>query len=622
MISREHLVKSLPVIGFFRGVNGAFGLLTRKEKIHAVFLVLSMNVNALLGLVGLAGILPFVHLMLEPDPLAGQGVLARTLRACSFTSTEQALYAVGSVLIGLILVKNVFAYIHSYFQNLFSSRAEIRLATDLLARVVNAPYIWIIARNTSIIRDVVVGQSIEWSRGLIRSGLQLINDLLFLLAALVFLVITSPLAGLLICGFSLVLAMGLTKLAHPRINFYGERKRRAIRVAGVIATEAIAGGRDVRLSAAGEPFIRAFGQRMQEYSLSDAAARQWQLLPRAGIEVIGFSVLVGGALLALWNDMPRAEIAALLTVYAVIAVRAIPVISQAVASISAITSSLPAMSEVQNLIRELPALQSVPHTSGNSGRFANWRRLHLSDVTFKFPGAGRAVLGAIDISFERGRSYGIVGKSGAGKSTLVDVITGLLPPSEGEILIDGRQLDRAHAAGWIEDIACVSQSPFMLDGTLQENIEFGKVHDFNGNQRLESAIEAAGLAEFVRTLPEGLATPLGERGVRLSGGQRQRVAIARGLYRGAQLLVLDEATSALDSLTERDVTEAIEALKGRITLLVVAHRISTVSRLDEIILIENGQVAGHGPHRDLLAASALYRNLVEAQAVESAETVH
>lgn len=621
MISRQHLAIPLPTSGFLRGLIGAFKLLNRKERVQAVFLVLSMNINALLGLVGLAGILPFVHLMLEPEPLAGQSTFAHALRSLGFTDIDYAIFAAGLVLIGLILAKNIFAFAHGYVQNRYCARAERRMATELLARVVHAPYLWLVSRNASIVRDTVIGHSIEWSRGVIRASLQLINELLFLVVALVFLVVASPFTGLLIGGSAALIAAAIARFAHPRINYYAERKRRAIRIAGVVATEAIAGGRDVRLSAAGGEFVAAFEKSIYDYTTGDADGRQWQLLPRLGVEVVGFSVLVGVALVALWSGMPRAEIASLLAIYAVVAIRAIPVVSQVASSVSAITSALPAVAEVQDLINDLPELP--PPAEAGAQAIGAWRQFSFEHVAFTYPNGARPALGPLSLTIECGNSYGIVGKSGVGKSTLVDLLTGLLPPTEGRILLDGEVLDPGGLRGWIDNIACVSQTPFLLDGTLQENIEFGKVVGDDRAERLQQAVAAAGLTDMVRQLPDGLSTGLGDRGVRLSGGQRQRVAIARALYRGARLLILDEATSALDSLTEREVTQAIESLKGRMTLLVVAHRISTVRRLDELIVLDAGKIVGRGRHEKLLGTSDLYRSLVEAQSLSPVtEPVH
>jgi ABC-type multidrug transport system fused ATPase/permease subunit len=619
MIARDHLITSLRSTGFLREILSAFALLTPKEKRQAALLILSMNVNAALGLVGLAGILPFIHLLMDAAPLVGDGLFARTMRSLGLTDTGQAIYAAGGFLIALAVLKNAFQLIHFSFQNRFCARAESRLATDLLTRVVRAPYAWLVNRNSSILRDVVVGQSIEWSRGIIRAGLQLINESLFLLAALALLIVASPLAGLVICGSAILLAVALVMISHPRIASLTERKRRAIRLAGVTASEAIAGGRDVRLSAAGPVFIASFSKDIQDYSMADAAGRQWQLMPRLGIEIIGFVVLVGVALGALSSGMPRAEVAALLTFYAVVAVRAIPIISQVVISVSALSGALPVATEIRSLLSELPATEddTLPLAPGE---IPAWRRLRLDDVRFNYTGIERSALGPLSLIFECGRSYGIVGKSGAGKSTLVDLVAGLLPPTGGHTFLDGKPLEGPLATAWVSGIAFVAQTPFLLDATLADNVEFGHQRSANYRQRLEHAIEAAGLADTVRGLPEGILTRLGERGVRLSGGQRQRVAIARALYRDARVLILDEATSALDSLTEREITDAIEALKGQITLIVVAHRISTVVRLDEVIVLDCGRAVASGTHGKLLQASSLYRRLVEAQAVSDTQT--
>lgn len=614
MISRGHLTNELPVLGLLPGIRAAFKLLKGQERVRAACLIASMNVNALLGLVGLAGLLPFVHLMLDPQPLAGEGFMARTLRTLGFVNANTAIYATGLAVIGLIILKNSFALVHNFLQNRFCAQAERRMASELLAGVVHAPYIWTIGRNPTVLRDVVIGQSIEWSRGVVRATLQLANELLFLCVAFAFLIAASPFAGVLIGGLALLLGATLTRVAQKPIKAHAERKRQSMRIAGVIASEAIAGARDVRASGAGDGFVKSFDDRMAAYTESDSRARHWQFIPRLGVEIIGFSVLVGIALAALWSGMPRAEIAGLLAVYALVAVRAIPIVSQAAVSISTISSSLVAVREVETLLQELPSVSERRRTAAAAP--IAWKRINFEAVSFTYPKGERPAVGSLNLTIESGRSYGIVGRSGAGKSTLVDLISGLLPPTGGRILFDGLPLDQSHLDRWVEEVACVSQTPFLLDGSLRDNIEFGRVAVVDREARLQRAIEAAGLREFIAGLPHGLATGVGDRGVQLSGGQRQRVAIARALYRGARLLVLDEATSALDSLTELEVTEAIEGLKGQMTLVVVAHRLSTVVRLDELILLDAGHLVAQGPHQVLVGTNNLYRSLVQAQSLD------
>lgn len=616
MSDRNRLIGKVQQRGLLRGIADAFGLLTPAEKLRAGLLVLSMNLNAALGLVGLAGVLPFVQLMLAEAPLAGDGFLARSLRFLGLTDVNTALLVVGIGLVGLILAKNVYALVHSGLQNRFCAGAEARLATDLLNRVTRAPYALLVTRNSSIIRDVVVGQSIEWSRGVIRPALQAANDLLFLVVVFGLLIYSSPMAGMLVTLSAGVLAGLLLLISRPRIAFHAERKRRAIRLAGVTASEAIAGGRDVRISGAGPMMVAAFARDMGEYSAGDASGRQWQQVPRLGIEVIGFGTLVGIALGALWSGTPRVEVAGLLALYAVVAVRAIPIVSQLVMGITALAGSLPSVAEVRALIADLPPVEA----EGTPAPLGNWSRLELERARFAYEGAEAPAIGPLDLTIGRGRSIGIVGASGAGKSTLVDLIVGLLPPQGGQMLLDGQSLEADLLARWRGRIAYVAQTPFLIDASLRDNISFGMAARPDDAARMDEVIAAAGLVDVVANLPEGLDTPLGERGIRLSGGQRQRVAIARALFRDADLIVMDEATSALDSLTEREITEELDRLKGRLTLIVVAHRLSTVVRLDEIIVLDKGRISASGAHAQLMAESPAYRRLVEAQALPGEQT--
>lgn len=610
MSDRSRLFGRVQQRGLVRGVVDGFSLLTRKEKFRAVLLVLSMNINAALGLIGLAGVLPFIQLMLKDDPLGGEGILARSLRSLGFSDINTALLAVGIALIGLILAKNIYTLIHFGVQNRFCAKAEARLATELLDRVTRVPYVLLVTRNSSIIRDVVVGQSIEWSRGVIRPALQATNDLLFLLAIFGLLIYSSPVAGTVVTITAGIFATLLMLLSRPRIAHHAERKRRAIRLAGVTAAEAIVGARDVRISGAGPLMVASFADDMSRYSTSDATGRQWQQVPRLGVEVIGFAALVGIALGALWSGTPRAEVAGLLALYAVGAVRAIPIISQLVVGLAALAGSLPAVAEVRALIEDLPPI--LDH--GPLESLGDWSTLELRGVRFTYNGSDEPAVGPLDMTIERGRSIGVVGTSGAGKSTLVDLIVGLLPPQDGDIRLDNRPLDAKAMANWRQHIAYVTQVPFLIDASLRENISFGLTGPVD-ETRMAEAIAAAGLTEVTAGLPEGENTPLGERGVRLSGGQRQRVAIARALYRQADLVVMDEATSALDSLTEREITEELDRLKGRLTLIVVAHRLSTVVRLDEIIVLEKGMIIARGSHDQLMTGSPNYRRFVEAQAL-------
>jgi ABC-type multidrug transport system fused ATPase/permease subunit len=214
----------------------------------------------------------------------------------------------------------------------------------------------------------------------------------------------------------------------------------------------------------------------------------------------------------------------------------------------------------------------------------------------------------VSVALQPGRTYGCVGRSGAGKSTFIDVLTGLLEPTEGALVVDNRRLDAEARRAWRKRFAYVAQRPFLLDASLKDNIIFeGAIPD---PARLQRVIALARLEQVVARLPGGVDAPLGEQGAFLSGGERQRVAIARALYRGAELIILDEATSSLDVLVEHEIAETLASLRGKVTLIIVSHRLALVQDADEIWIFEDGRMTGKGPHGDLMRSSDLYRRMV------------
>jgi len=241
----------------------------------------------------------------------------------------------------------------------------------------------------------------------------------------------------------------------------------------------------------------------------------------------------------------------------------------------------------------------------------------FENVSYAYaPGSPPAVTG-VDMTIQRGQSVGIIGPTGAGKSTLLDLLLGLIVPTDGRVLVDGRDISQITRA-WQRQIGYVSQTPYLLDDSLWRNVAFGLPDDAVDEERLRLAVSAAQLDEVVEILPQGLDTTVGDRGARLSGGQRQRVAIARALYRNPAVLVLDEATAALDVETEREVTRAIESLHGTRTVIVVAHRLSTVRNCDRIIVLRDGRIAALGSYVELLTKDEDFRRLVSGSQADHA----
>ena len=613
VLKRGNIADREDAVGFLRGIAAAFSYLTPVERRWTWVLLASTTTNAVLGFVGIASVLPFFKIMVEPDPLASNGMLGTVLAAIGVTSAFQAIVVAGALLVGMIGLKNCYAILHVRIVNRFCSRVESRVATDTLTRIVYAPFSWYIRQNAAILRDVVTIHVVEWSRGVIRPTLYLVNNGLMLLTVLALVIPFTPWPALLIGAFVLSIGLGFVALVRPKVTLSSNRKKRSGLLAGVAAAEAISGGRDVRMSRAGRVLIEEFHREYSVYAYSDADSRQWQLIPRLGIEVVGVAAIVAMALGALASGISRTEAATILALYAVVAIRLMPIIGEVSSSISAIQSSLPQLTYLRSLHEDLPA----PDTHVvKKDRVGKWREVTFKGVSYRYANSDQLALENIDILFKRGCSYGLIGASGAGKSTVADIVAGLLVPTSGTLAIDGVDVvDTESRTAWRSRISYVAQHPVIFDATFADNILLGEPPSADREQRLAAAISSAGLTSVVNSLEKNQDTQIGDRGTRLSGGQRQRVAIARAAFQRAELLILDEATSALDSLTEREIGEAIEALKGQVTVIAIAHRLSTVMHCDEIILLDHGHIVARGSHDELMSRSDEYRRFVEAQSM-------
>lgn len=616
MLSRKGVAPIVVKLSFVDGVLASAKLLTRRERVAGAVLAVSMVLNGLLGLVGIALLVPFVGLLLEQDPLGRRGLMSRGFAMIGVTDVKYAIIYAGIALIVMTVLKNIYSLGHNWLVNKFSSHLEIRVAANLLERIIAAPYVWLVQHNPSMLRDVVIGHVVEWSRGVVRVGLQLVTELVFLALAISFLVVASPLAGFIVSSISVGLAILLVQMTRVRIVRAAEKKRALSRLINVTSAEAISGGRDVRMAGAGRFFAKLFRQEFAGYSQADVVGKNWQAVPRSGLEIVGLGAIVGAALIGLMAGYDREEIGGLLTLYAVVAIRAIPSIGQITSLFSALRSAIPSVSEIVGLDRELP---KVPGLDEQKPLKPDWQRVILADVSVRYESAATPTLENIDLTIERSRNYAIVGSSGAGKSTLVDVIAGLILPSHGEIRVDDIKLTPKKAASWRRQVAYVAQSPFLLDANIADNIVFGIDDGRYDPVRLAAAIRSAGLQELVDSLPGGHASEVGDRGLRLSGGQRQRIAIARAIYRDADILVLDEATSALDALTEREIQESLSLLSGKTTVLMIAHRFSSVVGCDQILFLQDGRIVARGTHKELYESHPAYREMANAQAFSAVE---
>lgn len=469
------------------------------------------------------------------------------------------------------------------------------LATEVYDRTLHQPYTYHVAQNSS--RTIAGIDKVQFVLGNVllptMMGVTAAVVSVFILAGLIAI---DPTTSILICLCFVLLYAAVSAATRRRLYRNAETIAETLQSRVQTLQEGLGGIRDVLLDHSQAVFLAKFGRLDQRFRTAQAVNQFIGAAPRYVVEAGGVMLI---ALLALYvSGRPGGVVAALpmLGALALGAQRLLPLVQQVYFSWSQIYGNRKALDDVARLL-ELPRPPAPP--AAPAPVFAD--RIELDRVTYRYPTGAAPALQEVSLTIPRGMRIGLVGKSGGGKSTLADLLMGLLDPSEGTLSIDGQTLDQAGKPAWQAQIAHVPQAIFLADSSIAANIAFGRDPKTIDMNRVRAAAEGAELLDFVDSLPDGFASAVGERGIRLSGGQRQRIGIARALYKGASVLVFDEATSALDDETEASVMAAIDRLSRSLTIIAIAHRVSTLRTCDLIVRIEGGRIVAVGPYHEIIA---------------------
>lgn len=610
-VDRSHLLAQQRTGGIRSAFLLALRLLDRRDRIPLIIVAVLTFANAFVGVLGLSSVLPFIYLMVSPTPLEGDNYIAEGLRFLGFTDEWTAFVWAGVALVTLILAKAVLALAHIRLVERFCMGLEVRMATRLLSRLTIVPFVWIVGRNGTVLREIALSRTSEWARGAVRMVLQIASDGLFLVIGVAAIVVINPVAGSIVILSGGIMGFVLLLVSRAPLVRLAEQKRIFARRALLAATEAIMGGRDVRTYRVGGLLAQAFQYDQSRFADAEVSGKLMQAVPRQGMEVIGAAILVVVSLTLLVLEPNKDAAAATLIACGVIAIRCMPLIGQLVNSVATLTASSPSVQELASFAKELSDLMPRNAKPGQAD-FSNWQECSVDRVRFEYPGRDVPAVKSVAFVIGRGERIALVGSSGSGKSTLLDMLVALLTPSSGTIRIDGKQLTEQFAADWQDQIAYVTQTPFLLDGTLMDNVILAQERSQETELACRKAMVRAGLGPLLQELPDGLLTRAGDLGTKLSGGQRQRVAIARAIYRKASILVFDEATSALDPQTEHEVVNSIFEFGRDVTLIFAAHRMSIAKRCDRIAVMHAGELVDIGSHEDLVKRCPAYQVLIRS----------
>jgi ATP-binding cassette, subfamily B, bacterial PglK len=587
-------------------------LLTTRERRRFYMLLGLVMLMGVAQMVGVASILPFLAVLAQPETVATNSWLAGVNASLGFTEPRSFLIFLGGAVFVILVLTSLLKAVTQYAIFRFATMRGYSMSRRLLAGYLARPYTWFLNRHSAdlganILTDVnkVIGQALLPAMKLLSQG----AVVLFLVALLI---AVNPLAaavlGLLLGGsYALIYAA-----VRNRLAWVGARRHLANKERFQISGDAMAGIKDVKLLGLEPSYVHRFGRAARQIAEADALNAVVGEVPRYVLEAVAFGGLLLFVLFLLaTGNGTLGEIVPVLGVYAFSALRLFPALQQVYLSFAALRFSRPTLDKLHEDMTEIGLAEPEAMAPGPRRKLHLAGRLELADVHYSYPGAERPALAGVDMAIPARSSVGIVGGTGAGKTTVVDVILGLLRPGQGALMVDGTPVEGRDLRAWQNSIGYVPQQIFLTDDTVRANIAFGLDPREVDQAAVERAARVAELHDFVtRELPDGYDTEVGERGVRLSGGQRQRIGIARALYHDPDVLILDEATSALDNLTERAVMDAVANLGRAKTLIMIAHRLSTVRNCDIIFMMEQGRVVAEGSYDELFARNRSFQAMV------------
>ena len=598
-----------PTQKFPKLLQRAWGHLSKRRQRQYYALLGLILLSAFMEVVSLGAVLPFLAVLTAPERIFAYPLVANTAQAWGIISADGLVlpltiaFAASALVAGAL---RLFLLLASMRLGLASGSD---LSIELYRRTLYQPYQVHLARNSSEVIASISQKVDAVAYGLLQPVLTLISSLVLLAAITTVLIVIDPMtASAAALGFGMSYAL-IALVARTRLNLNGARIAKEQTQMLKALQEGLGGIRDVLLDGAQPMYCEIYRQADRPLRRAQGDSQFINASPRHAMEALGI-VMIAALAYVLSQHGPGGMAAAwpVLGTLALGAQRLLPALQQSYSAWASIVGSQAAIAETLVLLDQpLPAEANqpapVPLVFKDTIRF--------NKVRFRYSQGTPWVLDELDLTIHKGTRVGFVGSTGSGKSTTLDLLMGLLLPTEGTLLVDGQPVDGSHLRAWQRTIAHVPQSIYLADTTLAENIAFGVPRADIDIERVRQAAREAQIADFIESRPESYEAFVGERGIRLSGGQRQRIGIARALYKRASVLVFDEATSALDNTTERSVMDAIDRLDRDLTIVLIAHRLTTVRHCDVIIELDKGRVAAQGTYDELLTRSLSFQKMTQ-----------
>ncbi|MDD6811876.1 MAG: ABC transporter ATP-binding protein [Lachnospiraceae bacterium] len=570
-------------------------LLDRKQKQKMVLLIFIMLIGAVLETLGVSMILPVMNVVLEENAVEKHVYLQVICRIFSIDNTRDLMILVMSALVLIFAVKNIFLFFQQKIQLRFVYTNQFATSRRMMINFMERPYEYYLNADTAVIQRSITSD-VNNMYGLILALLQLTSECIVFVCLAAVSLVSDVWMSITVTLLLIVVLLVIKCILKPIMKKAGEDNQEYYSGLYKWIDQSVMGIKEIKIACKENYFINEYAKCGEGYVNAVQRYNLFNATPRLLIETVAIAGMILYMMLQLLNGVRVADIMPQITLLALVAMRLIPCANRINNYLTSISYFEPFFMGVSDNLQDEIRDENIDYDAETYRQKIDVQKLEIKDkielkhITYKYPNTDVLILDDADMEIPIGKSVGIVGTSGSGKTTIVNILLGLLRLQSGEILADGVEV-REHYKEWLKNIGYIPQTIFMIDSTIRRNVAFGYADEDIDDAKVWQALKEAQLDEFVRGLPDGLDTSIGERGIRLSGGQRQRIGIARALFEDPEVLVLDEATSALDNDTEAAIMESINRLHGKKTLIIIAHRLQTIEKCDMVYRIENGKAA-------------------------------
>lgn len=593
-------------------VNG-WRLLEPRERRLLLMLAALIVCAGFTEIFALSSVSMLVPILIAPATVNKYGPLQAVIAWLGYADPRAAFPAVAAGASFLVALSLAFSYWTFIASLRFGNSVARRLSDENFDGCLYAPYVWHLGHSATTLAQRCFNDPEKIGKGFYPAALEQAYSLVLLLVGIVFLVLSSPWHNLISIAVIGLIGAAIVVVLKPRISVSANAARTNTLEISRLSVEALSAVKDLQVKMSQPIFRAGFFDLFGKVNAALEHVAALQRISHTVLTGIGQIGIIAIAVIMLAANTSPDEIATHLALLLLVLSRIVPALSRAVASLNSFATMRPYLNGVTQLRSELQQISGPrPDLDRRSDVPADWQMIDFADVGYCYPGSNRPALRDIRIELRRGGCYGLVGPSGSGKTTLSDILLGLLEATSGQLRVDGHDLNTFSHASWLRRIGYVPQAPYILKDTLRRNVAMGRRDDEIDDKKVLDALEQAGLNDLMASLEHGLDTDMGDRGSRLSGGQKQRLAIARALYQEPEVLILDEATSSLDALREKMLRDTIQGLRGRMTILIVAHRLQVITDCDCVFLLKQGELLAKGPFDELMKCSPLFAEMVKS----------